>query len=53
MSWYSDGEPFDEWEGCKPCCFNKCPSARTCEGCKTGDKWNYADWEDEYKEEEE
>ncbi len=50
MSWYSDGEPFDEWEGCERCNFNKHPSKRTCKGCKTGDKWNCADWDNEEQE---
>ena len=53
MSWYSDGEPFDEWEGCKRCNFNKHPCKRTCNGCKSGDKWNYADWNEDEEEEEE
>ena len=53
MSWYSDGAPFDEWEGCERCNFNKCPSAETCEDCKSGDLWNYQDWDEDEEEEEE
>lgn len=40
MSWYSDGMPFDEYEGCKDCNFNKKPSEETCDGCTSGDRWN-------------
>lgn len=47
MSWYSDGEPFDEWEGCDKCNFRKNPSAETCKNCKTGDVYNRVDWEEE------
>lgn len=50
MSWYSDGEKFDEWEGCDRCNFNKHPSRETCENCKSGDKWNYKEWESEEEE---
>ena len=51
MSWYSDGAPFDEWEGCERCNFNKCPSAETCEDCRSGDFWNYQDWDEDEVEE--
>ena len=47
MSWWSDGDPFNEHEGCKRCNFNKHPTKETCDGCKTGDKWNYKDWDEE------
>ena len=46
MSWWSDGEPFDEWEGCEHCNFNERPSKRTCDGCKSGDYWNAMDWDE-------
>lgn len=50
MSWWSDDDPFDEREGCEPCRFNKCPSKRTCEDCKSGDFYNlFVDW-DKYEE---
>ena len=51
MSWWSDGEPFDEWEGCRRCNFSKNPSKKTCKGCKTGDYWNYGVWDEEEEEE--
>ena len=47
MSWWSDGNPFNEHEGCKKCNFNKHPTKETCQDCKTGDKWNYKDWDEE------
>lgn len=47
MSWYSDEEPFDEYEGCKRCNFSKKPSKEKCEGCKSGDYWNYYEWNEE------
>ena len=50
MSWYSDGQPFDEYEGCDRCNFNQRPSRETCEGCKSSDKWCYKDWESEEEE---
>ncbi len=40
MSWS------DEWEGCDRCSFRKKPSADTCKGCKSGDRWNRVDWDD-------
>ena len=46
MSWWSDGEPFDEYEGCELCNFNENPSKRTCDGCKSGDYWNAMDWDE-------
>lgn len=46
MSWWSDGERFDEFEGCEKCNFNKRPSKKTCDGCKSGDKWNKVDWDE-------
>lgn len=52
MSWYSDGTPFDEWEGCKHCNYTKHPSAKTCKDCKSGDYWNCADWDEEEEQEE-
>ena len=36
---------FDEWEGCDRCNFRKKPSADTCKGCKSGDRWNRVDWD--------
>jgi len=50
MSWWSDNEPFDEWEGCDRCNYNKRPSAETCKGCTTGDRWNRAEWDDDEEE---
>ena len=34
-------------EGCDRCTFRKKPSAETCKGCTTGDRWNRANWDDE------
>ena len=51
MSWWSDGEPFDEWEGCDRCIYDKRPSKYTCDGCKKGDYWNYEEWDEEEEEE--
>lgn len=45
MSWWSDGEPFDEYEGCARCNFNDDPSRSRCENCKSGDYWNCIDWD--------
>lgn len=47
MSWWSDKEPFDEWEGCDRCNFNKKPCAKWCKNCTSGDRWNRANWNDE------
>lgn len=47
MSWWSDKEPFDEWEGCDRCSFRKKPTAKTCKGCTSGDRWNRVNWDDE------
>lgn len=52
MSWYSDGEPFDEYEGCARCTHDDDPSRRTCEHCRSGDYWNFYDW-DKYEQENE
>ena len=39
-----------EWEGCDKCNFRKKPSADTCKGCKSGDRWNRVNWDDEETE---
>lgn len=52
MSWYSDGMPFDEFEGCDRCNFSKCPSKETCDGCTSGDRYNHLYWGPEDDDEE-
>ena len=53
MSWWSDGEPFDEYEGCAKCNYNDKPSKRTCKDCTSGDYWNCRDWDEEERKESE
>lgn len=43
MSWYSDGERFDEYEGCGYCSFKNKKSPYTCANCA----WNDEDWGDD------
>ena len=50
MSWYSDHEPFDEYElkGCDYCNFRKNRIPSICEKCE----FNFIDWEEVLEEEE-
>lgn len=43
MSWYSDGERFDEYEGCERCNFRNRRGPDTCGNCY----WNEEDWGDD------
>ena len=43
MSWYSDGERFNEYEGCGYCNFKNRRSPYTCGHCE----WNTVDWGDD------
>lgn len=44
-NWWSSDDFFDEYEGCDRCNFSKHPSKKTCDGCNTGDRYNYLYWE--------